>query len=160
MATKIPISDRPVPEGRRLAGGVGKRKSKYAGKNPNDVRGAGKRLGELEKSREKLGLLFEEFLKFLTDKTLVENKSIKDQDHQKVVLDSIPKVAAELDSRNVGEGSQVVYSACLNSILVQRNEINRIRFQNHFLNKVVKEQKDELEKVKLELEKLKEKNDS
>lgn len=159
MSAKIPKPDRIVPEGRRLSNGIGQRKSKYEGRNPNTARDTAKRLGDLEKSRERLGLLFEEFVKFLTDKTLPENRSAKDRERQKFILDSIPKAAAELDMRNVGEGSQVVYSACLNSILVQRDEINKVRFQNHFLNKALKEQKEELEQVKEELKKLKEKNE-
>ena len=157
MAARIPKSDQIMPEGRRLEKGIGQRRSKYEGRNPNTARDMANRLGELEKSRERLGVLFQEFIRFLTDKTLPENRSAQDRERQKFVLDNIPKAAADLDMKNVGEGSSVMYSACLNSILIQRDEINKIRFQNHFLNKSLKETKEELAELKAELAGTKEK---
>lgn len=138
-----------VPPGRRLSGGI-KKESKYA--NRNQILDEGKRLAELEKARDRLGVLLEDYIKLLVEKTLPENRSSADREHQKAVLDTIPRAAADLDTRNVGEGSAVVFSACLNSMLVLRDEINKSRYQNHFLNKELAKLKEQVEQLRAEKE--------
>lgn len=138
-----------VPPGRRLSGGI-RQESKYANKNPNVVQGEGKRLGELEKARANLGNLLEDYVTLLVDKTLPENRPAAGREHQKSILDQIPRAASDLDLRNVGEGSAVIYSACLNSMLVLRDEINKLRYQNHFRKQEVKKLKEEIEELKAE----------
>ena len=97
---KRPMSNRPVPAGRRLEQGVSK-KSKWAGTDPNAARDEARRLAELDRSRDKLGNLVDVYVKLLTDKTLPKKRSVKQQERQREVLDALPFAAAELDVRNI-----------------------------------------------------------
>jgi len=120
-------------------------------KAPNKAdkaRDEARRSAQLEKAREQLAEVIDSYIKFLTDKTLPKNRSLKDRERQTQVLGSLPSLAAELNRKNVEEGSMVVASTCLNSVLVLRDETNKLRYENYFLNSRV----DELTKRLDELE--------
>ena len=114
------MSDKIAPAGRRLGGDmVNGGKSKYAGKNPNAARESAKRLADLEKARDELGGLLNSYIQLLTDKVLPTEQTASNKKAQQDTLEAIPRTAALLDSKNLGEGSAVVFSTCLSSILVQ-----------------------------------------
>jgi hypothetical protein len=144
VGPRLPKSTKPTPPGRRLEGGIAQ-KSRWAGRDPNAARDEAKRSTELEKARDTLGNLLEGFIKLLTNKTLSKNRSRRERDYQKELLARIPPAAAELDLRNVKEGSMSIFTTAMNSLLVLRDEINNLRFQNYFLNKKTDERFAEIE---------------
>jgi len=94
-----------------------------------------KRLALLEKARDGLAIALDAYIKLLTDKTLPENRSEKERANQTAVLKLMPQLADELNMRNVGEGSNALLTTCLNSVLVIRDRVNHLHYQNVFLNK-------------------------
>jgi hypothetical protein len=148
VGPRLPKSGKPTPPGRRLEGGISK-KSKWAGRDPNTAREEAKRNAELEKARDRLGDLIESYIKLLTDKTLPKNRTRKQREFQKELLARIPAAAAELDLRNVKEGSMSIFTTVMNTMLVLRDEISKIRFQNVFLNKKLNKETQEI-KTRLE----------
>jgi hypothetical protein len=134
-----------TPAGRRLNAGR-KSESKWAGRNPNVARDEAKRAAELEKARDRLGDLIEKYIKILTDKTLPENRTTKQKEYQKELMGRIPQAAAELDLRNVKEGSMSIFTSVMNTMLVLRDEINKVRYQNFFVNKKFTTKIDSIEK--------------
>lgn len=130
--------NRVLSDERRLNGG--QKTSKWATKG-SIARDEAKRAAELEKSRERLAEALDQFIKFLTDTTLPENRSVSEREQQTKLLASLPRLGSDLNKRNLEEGSMVIASTCLNSILVLRDEINKLKYQNYFLKKRV----DELE---------------
>lgn len=132
-----------MPEGRRLEKGI-RPVSKYA--NMQSGREEARRLADLEKSRLKLGLLIESYAKLLTDTTLPENRSAEASENQRNVLDSLPKAAAELDMRNVMEGTQSILIAVLSSSLILRDQVNKLKYQNYFLNQKVQQLNEPIDK--------------
>jgi hypothetical protein len=119
---------------RRLHGNVQK-----AGKDT--VANESKRLATLEKARDNLAIALESYIKLLTDKTLPENRSESDRQQQANVLKLLPPLAEELNMRNVSEGTNSLLTTCLNSILVLRDRVNHLHFQNLYLNKQIQELK-------------------
>jgi hypothetical protein len=144
VGPRLPKSNKPTPQGRRLEAGQQKR-SRWANHNPNSAKEEAQRSAELEKARDALGSLLESFIKLLTSKTLAKNRTRKERDYQKDLMSRIPLSAAELDVRNVKEGSMSIFTTAMNSLLVLRDEINNLRFQNYFLNKKVDERFSDLE---------------
>lgn len=140
--------NRVMSNERRLNPG-GKPKSKFE-KRKDSARDEARRAAELEKARNNLAEGLDQYIKFLTDKTLPENRTMGDRDTQTKVLNGLPKLATELNKRNIEEGSMVIASTCLNSILVLRDEINKLRYQNYFLNKKVDELTEKLDAPKAE----------
>jgi len=132
--------NRVLSEDRRLNHGQ-KPVSKWAAKAAaaNNGRDEVRRSVELEKSRNELAVLLDQYITILTDKTLPENRSVQDIEAQTKLMDGLPKIASELNKRNVEEGSMVIASTTLNSILVLKGEINKLRYQNYFLNKEMKD---------------------
>ena len=124
------MTDKLVPEGRRLDKGLMRPPSKYL----NGPAQAGQRLAELEKARQKMGLAIDSYAKLLVDSTLPQNRLSQDKDRQKNTLDSLPKLAAELDTRNLNEGTQTLVATLLNSIFVLRDQINTLKWQVYHLN--------------------------
>lgn len=155
VGPRMPKNNKPTPPGRRLEGGISQ-KSKWAGRDPNAARDEAKRSAELETARDKLGTLVEGFIKLLTDKTLAKNRSRRERDYQRELTSRIPLAAAELDLRNVKEGSMSIFTTAANGLLVLRDEINNLRFQNYFLNKKVDDALTEInERLKVIEESLK-----
>lgn len=138
----------PVPEGRRLERGVMPAKSKYANNDPNSARNEGKRLAELEAARTKLGVVIEQYAKGLLDKTVPENRSEQDREKQKNVIDALPGLASELDFRNATEGTLSLIQTLLNSVVVLRDQQNKLRYQNYFINQKHEALREEFEALK------------
>ncbi len=133
-----------VGEGRRLDKGIRPQPSKFIAANQNSGKDEAKRLSDLEKARKNLGTLVESYAKLLVDTTLPENRSVKDRDLQRDTLDALPKAAAELDTKNIHEGTQSLLITVLSSTFVLRDQINKLKLQNYFLNQKVQKLKEEI----------------
>jgi len=137
----VPNPKNRVLSSERRLNSSNQRTSKFEGtsvmKNaiPNDGRDVARRAAELEKSRDKLAELVDSYISLLVDKKLAKNRSMSERERQSQVLEQLPTLASELNARNVEEGTFVLSAASLNSILVLRDEINVLRFQNHHLYK-------------------------
>lgn len=134
------MTEKIVRPEQRLSPGARSR-SKYVGKNPNEDRDRAVRAAELEKSRERLFALVQGFTGKLHDKVLFENLSVKDREEQEGMPKKLYEAALELNSRNVGEGNEVLFGTCLYSLLYLKDECNRLAYQNYYLN-------EELQKLK------------
>lgn len=91
-------------------------------------------------------MLIESYAKLLTDTTLPENRSAEASENQRNVLDALPKAAAELDMRNVMEGTQSILIAVLSSSLILRDQVNKLKYQNYFLNQKVQQLNEPIDK--------------
>lgn len=116
-----------VPDLKRLE--KGKPKSTF------EERLAARRQKELEDIRDKMFAAINEYAALLSDKRLTENKSINDKDAQSRLLEKLPQLASEVDLRSRSEGTHALLTVCLNSIVLMRDDNNRLRFQNFELNK-------------------------
>lgn len=121
----------------RLNGG--QRVSKYANQaRDHTPRAEAQRLADLEKARNKLGDLINQYKQVLiTDKKLPENRTQIEKTAQYDIISSIYGAVEELDLRNVGEGTMVAIATCLHTGLILRDESNKLRFQNYYLSKTV-----------------------
>jgi len=136
-------TDKIAPEGKRL-GRNRNQISRYADQSQLAARNEGARLAALEKARGHLGDLIRVYAKTLMSTTLTENRSVQDNEAQKQLLNDIPLSAFDLDSRNLGEGTMSVLAALLNASVLQRDQINKLRYQNFILNKKVQNLKDKV----------------
>lgn len=95
------------------------------------------KLQKLEESRKQLFELVSKFRGFLSDTTLSENKTTTIKELESQVALNTTKVAWDLNFQNLDEGTMTITSLLLHSLLLTRDEINKLKFQNAYLAKQV-----------------------
>lgn len=125
-------------------------KSKFRGaNNPSE---AARRNADLERSREKLMEAVMAYKDLLSETILLANRTQPEKKALNDLLADLNKLSLEVDTRNVGEGSRVLSSAALNSILLLHDEINQLKFHNYYLTKRVEELEEKQSEEKEESE--------
>jgi hypothetical protein len=117
-------------------------KSKYkATENPSDV---GKRNAQLERSREQLMGAVVKYKELLDDTVLLSNRTQPEKKALSDLLYDLNNFALEVDTRSVGEGSRVIGSTALNSLLLLSDQLNQLKYHNYYLTKRIEALEAEL----------------
>ena len=101
------------------------------------------RVNSLERARDNLHRAINQYRVQLKTTTLAENRTAKEREEQNQVFKNINKYAGDLEQQNAGEGVLTLCISSLNSILLVRDDINALKFQNVMLHK-------EIEKLRCE----------
>ncbi len=92
----------------------------------------------LEEARRRLQEAILIYKDLLTSNTLASNRSTEEIEKRNQLIFSLNNLAGELDFLNVGEGMMTLNLTALHSIMMLKDEINDLKFQNAYLNKKVK----------------------
>lgn len=95
------------------------------------------RMANVEKSRDKLHRSVNSYRALLKETKLPEAMTQKDKDQQMQVFAQLNEFAGELNSKNAEEGTMALAITALNSVLVMRDEINNLKFQNLMLHRKI-----------------------
>lgn len=102
------------------------------------------KLKKLEESRKQLFELVSKFRSYMSDTTLPENKTSTAREVESTVALDITKTAWDLNFQNLDEGTMVLMSLLLHSLLLTRDELNKLKFQNAYLAKQVSSLKQQV----------------
>lgn len=92
----------------------------------------------LEKTRSALQALVLEYKELLQKTQLAANRSTDENRSRHKLIVDIHDFAGQLEFANAGEGLMTLCIAAMHSILVIKDEINDVKFQNAVLNKRLK----------------------
>lgn len=102
---------------------------------PPPTQDQAKRVNRLEVAREALHAAVNGYRGLLRDKTLSSNRTEKDRDAQMNVFVSLNKGAGDLETENAGEGLLVLAITALNSVILLKDELNIVRYDQAMLYK-------------------------
>lgn len=102
------------------------------------------RLRKLEESRKQLFELVSKFRTFMSDTTLPENKTSTSKEVESAVALDVTRTAWDLNFQNLDEGTMTLMSLLLHSLLLTRDELNKLKFQNAYLAKQVSSLKQQV----------------
>lgn len=97
----------------------------------------------LEAQRKSLQTLVLEYKEFLRGTQVAANRTVEENRKRTDVLYKINDETGKLEFLNEGEGLMTLCITALNSVLLLKDEINDLRFQNAVLNKKIKKLTDE-----------------
>lgn len=115
------------------------KRSKYQQSSPNNL---GLKVGQLEKTREKLMEAILEYKNQLQSKILIQNMSSQEKGKMTITLDAINDLGQQLNTQNQAEGSLVLAITSLNAILMMHNEINELKYEIYLLNDKLSEKQN------------------
>jgi hypothetical protein len=102
------------------------------------------KLKKLEESRRQLFELISKFRTYMSDTTLPENKTATAKEIESAVALDVTKTAWDLNFQNLDEGTMTLMSLLLHSLLLTRDELNKLKFQNAYLAKQVSSLKQQV----------------
>lgn len=92
----------------------------------------------LEASRKELQSLVLRYKDHLQKTELASNRTVADSRDRQQLLHGLNDSAGKLDFLNAGEGLMTLCISSLHSILLLKDEVNDLKFQNAVLNKKIK----------------------
>lgn len=95
------------------------------------------KLKRLEDSRKQLFELVSKFRGLMSDATLTENKTATSKEVESTTVLEVTKTAWDLNFQNLDEGTMTLMSLLLHSVLLTRDELNKLKFQNAYLARQV-----------------------
>lgn len=119
--------------------------SKYKGME-NTTSEVGRRNAALERSREKLMNAIIEYKKILESTTLLSNLTQPEKKKMAELLNQINNFTLEVDVHSVGEGTRVIGSTAINTMIILNDQINQLKYHNFYLTKRVEELEKALNK--------------
>ncbi len=93
---------------------------------------------ELEEARKKLQKAVLAYKDLLQSNVLSSNRTMEDNERRNNLIFSLNSLCGELDFLNAGEGLMTLNLAALHSLLLLKDEINDLKFQNAYLHKKIK----------------------
>jgi hypothetical protein len=100
----------------------------------------------LEAARRTLQTLVLEYKDLLQLTQLASNRSTEDNRNRQQLLFKVNDAAGKLEFENAGEGLMTLCISSMHAILILKDEINDLKFQNAILNKKIKNITDKTEK--------------
>jgi len=110
------------------------------------------RVAGIEKARNDLHGAVNAYRVLLNETRLSSAKTQKDTDQQMSVFSRLNEHAGTLNTKNAEEGTMVLSITALNSILLLRDEVNNLKFQNLMLHKKIAKLEEVAAKAPAELE--------
>lgn len=98
-----------------------------------------KKQKKIEDTRKELFDQISSFRDILKDQSLPENKTSTLKERESTLALEMTKKAWELNFENLDEGTMTILSLLLHALIANRDEINKLRFQNGYLAKKLAE---------------------
>lgn len=112
------------------------------GKTPDPTEDAVKMVARLNEAKQTLMENMKEFNKILNNNVLSENKSVKENEQEQLVINNLVKSALVVDNLNNGEGLLALCVLSIRQGLSLRDAGNRLAYQIDQLKKEIKQLKD------------------
>lgn len=93
----------------------------------------------IEDVRDELYRGVSEYRALFADKRLPDNRSPKDKEYRSNLFAKLNDLAGELNNYNLPEGTTALAITALNQVLMMRDEMNKLEYQNAVLNKKIKD---------------------
>ena len=105
------------------------------------------RMAVMEKARDGLHRAVNGYRALLGETRLAAARTQKERDLQMEVFGNLNTFAGELNIRSAEEGTMALAITALNSVLVNKDELNDLKFQNYQLHKRIAKLESESKEV-------------